>query len=1562
MRNLSLQGEVRHVLPRQCDERLSNIHIVAVVQNTSTYLHIGPGQNAFTSGDENHRLTNPPVSFVLTSDGNLMALDTVGRKVWIVDLEKVADDSNEDGRNENVDGYADVSDAHLRPRSQWFYAGSFVEENSPDAIGADKDGIMDMHLASECGFHITCLSHAGHVVSVSIDDTNTIASKGGNVEEGSECIGTFENGLESGGWSPDGEILALVTFASDEDEDGNKIGNANYPDAKIPILMTMNTQYETLAEIRLDPCLIPLHSSDIYGYPHSNSISICWRPDSSTVAVSTVDTDVNNKAIRRIRTYNRTTLQILSVSKEEDGSGRDVPNLLPVPPTWAPSGGSHYVGAVQSSRSISTKSAKSRQVAMQVAFMEPNGLRHRECKIHNTTASINDREDVIGVAFNLEGDLLVVTSIVTTSDSASHQQYHYGKVQFYHSSNFHWYLKYELRYNGDARTGPLVVTNMKFSEEDPYQIVIALKQQKDGALEWREYMFRWDASTIHYCDNYWLPTSSSVLAMTIDGKTLNFTALDKAIIPPPMYASSLELPAPAVGIATRPCFCNEVATENRCTDFIVALSDGRLALLKYGGGGNIVLSITPGFQPPSLLAVVDPFNINRSDDSDDSGLHFQGMVLRDISVIDAMNDSLTVVALSFSPGTSGTEHHFDILVEMKVSWIAQTDSPGVTITYSLPLEGRALRVVSWSDMVISPGARGKALVELTDGSLLEYSQGGILAPCGAGPMLEPCPWIAGIYDAHRASTTSSNASKDPSLVKDETSEHLVIGLSPRYRLYSGERLLSNASSSFVISLPHKFLTHVTIGSQPQLKFLPLATLCDFDPLQGSDDQNAMLDGYEPRSVERGTRLVAFFPTLPIVVLQMPRGNLESITPRACLLPYIMLKILRGDFLTALDVMRRQRVDLNLIVDINPYSFLEKGGAEQFVGQIEKIDNINLFLSSLIDVDTTLWKYPIPPWIHNEMGLSATHRQLTVGKVNAVCQKIRNILLNAEKNGMTSAGIIIKEGHFLLPILSTYAKENPPKLEEALTLIKNHASSESPKTQVGHKTKKFDEAIEYLAYLADYELIFNTAIGMYDFDLAKAVARHSQMDPKVYLPLLKHWRELPEAIARYEVDVKLKRYESALRHLVASKEVKEEAPDETNFANCLKFIEEQNLYKLGLELFRNEETMYRSIMVSLGERLLLDKKPKDALTIFLTANPSYLDGGKRASLACNNWRTFFACCAENEESVGIDQAKAIVEALSSTVGNLRDRRENCASAATILLEYAKDVSCAIDMFISAHLWSEGRRVAYLHKRLDLVKKVVDGSYTYARTCIEDFAERASTFVKANARYYEVIVIRREAIRVSEEVNDIHLDDSESVFSMQSTASITSLRSIASGTSIGSVGSVGTAASVSTVISVGAVSSFSFTGEVDAMKHKSKFNRLGRDSKKKKRPKKKGPAARRIKPGSEEELNELVATLNHACPDADYIDIICETITFLLESKKHAMAKLLFESYKELESAISRSQNARLMQDMKMRTDLGQREHEGGYKNKFTQHPCEKDIDAIVCKPLHDSIQNVLSFLL
>jgi len=898
MRNLALQGEVRHLLPATRDiikdsksdfddndigsacvvSDLSG-NIVSVIQkNANADAHVGPDNfdskypQGGTHGNCNstNEVSNnpqPPVSFVVTSDGEFLALDASDQLAWVVNLNKVAEDSNDDdGDGDCCEEGQDkenvmTDDALKRNRSQWFYAASFQQEHSSEVTGDDENAdFVGTDIGCDRGLHVTCLSHDGHVVSVSIDDTNSIWSKRvGAMEDGSECIGSFENGLECGKWSPDGEVLALVTFSCDDEDDGNKISNHTDLALKVPILMTMNTQYEILSEVRLDSCLFPVDSDNTGRFLHPNAILLCWRPDSSSLAVSTMDAVDNNKVLRRIRTYHRTTLQIISLSKEEDGSGRDIPYLLPLEPIWAPAQCSHYVGAAQSSRPLNMKSTRARPNNLKIAFLEPNGLRHGECKIQNTVAEKTDKEDLTGIAFNSEGDLLAVISKVNATCKASNQQYEYGKVQLYHRSNYHWYLKYEVRYDGKG-SPPSVVSRIQFSDDDPYKIVVALNRQQESTLEWREYSFRWDASTV-YCCNTNLPTSSAVLATVIDGRLLNFSPLDKAIIPPPMCACSLEFPAPVIEITSVP-FSNEKLTGDRGhVEFIITLSDGTLALLQSNLGGQNKMSQTSGFQPPSLLAIVNPFNIIASNETVDSGLFLQEMAMRDITIIDTDDDFLTVVALS-CPYATDRKHCFaDYIIEMKIACSPQINGEGpintpadIIITCSVPLEGRALRLVNWLDTANCPGARGGALLQLTDGTLFEYSRGGMLQHCGAAPFLEPCPWITGVYDAtaSNAATTSSLATDDnvPQECPDESSARLVIGLSHRYRLYCSERLLSSASSSFFVSLPHAFVCHITIGSRPQFRFLSLKSLHDYDPLMGSD-QNLTLEGYEPRSVESG---------------------------------------------------------------------------------------------------------------------------------------------------------------------------------------------------------------------------------------------------------------------------------------------------------------------------------------------------------------------------------------------------------------------------------------------------------------------------------------------------------------------------------------------------------------------------------------------------------------------------------------------------------------------------------------------------------------------------------------
>lgn len=505
------------------------------------------------------------------------------------------------------------------------------------------------------------------------------------------------------------------------------------------------------------------------------------------------------------------------------------------------------------------------------------------------------------------------------------------------------------------------------------------------------------------------------------------------------------------------------------------------------------------------------------------------------------------------------------------------------------------------------------------------------------------------------------------------------------------------------------------------------------------------------------------------------------------------------------------------------------------------------------------------------------------------------------------------------------------------------------------------SIKYLAFLAEYELLFDTALGMYDFELAKAVARNSQMDPKVYLPMLKRLRGLPEYDAKFETDVKLKRWESALTNLYKSGVPEFSLTNsiefsEEHFHKCMKFIEEHKLHQRGLELFVNYPQWHNQIIISLGERLLRENKAQLSLSVFLTASPKYLDGVRRAARACGDYKTFFAyfdgedLTDEMKKEVSNDIAKEV----ASGKGGLLGRREGFAAGARILLDYCQDVYGAIEMLMSAEMWFEARRLALLHDAKDMQIFIVDAAVTYAKTCLSDFESRGEKFVEANERYAKVLVIRREAriagIDVSEDANN---DETGSLFSLASNASNSSVRTNMSASSVGSL------ASVSSVISAGTVSSFSVINNQESTRHKSKFNNIGRKKKKKK-------ATRRerigTKPGSEEELKNLVWSLKGSIVDMEYSSIISETIQFLSQVDKVAVAIELYQAYGVLEALVVKSLNDRIEHDNRTRAEDEVKARKEGQPYEKVMLECEDEVNQLRCAKLPQVLSDMFVFAL
>ena len=1044
------------------------------------------------------------------------------------------------------------------------------------------------------------------------------------------------------------------------------------------------------------------------------------------------------------------------------------------------------------------------------------------------------------------------------------------------------------------------IARVVFHPENPHLLFAALKGGR-----WTEYELNWGTSTIAW----------PCTALVVDGSSVKVTPMDRAVTPPPMSEATISFSRSV----------NEIAIANRqLEDFcaVAMLVDGSLVLLR---DENMTGRTMSGWNPPIAS---DAFHV--SEDCQIDPLSLRSIV---ISSTDAEKIELVAACL--------TKEEKECLVVLAMSWGGLT--PALLVQDLFFLDGPILALTAWSD------ATG-VLIELDDGSLFEYADGQIV-PAEGEPFLEPCNWI------EACKVVPEN---------DHGHNRLVIGRTIKGRLYCHDVLLAENVSSFLLSVPQGYLCYISADSQFQLRFVHLSVLASFDPLLGSEEhQRVISTGYEPRDVERGACLVCVRPEEPVSVLQMPRGNLEAVYPRALVLRYCMQRVLARECKSAYELMRRHKVDLNLIVDIDPHFFLEDG-VQILIDQVRNVDHLNLFISSLQNLDSTAERYPVPKWIQKEDVARSNQEFDFTKKVNMICESMRSAMLSAEAEEKTCSGKPVKDGYFLLSILSTFAKQDPPQIEDALNLIKNNTETQRemlPKNKPILFSDKAQSAIQYLAFMAEYSLLFDRALGQYDFDMARAVARNSQMDPKVYLPLLKRYNELPLYYARYEVDMRLKKYDTALRHLAQSlnqgeslegvtKYHEEDCPDVGNkIEDCMQLIEKHDLYRQGLELFQDPQSS-RDILVALGDNLMKQKKSDMALNVFLTVTPLDVERAKAAAKACRDWKTLFSISPVDDESFSEEKRMLLAREMADNLAFASEsesgasRRQKLIDAATIMYDYGNDVYGAVDFLLRAEMWLEAQRMSVKHS-FDH-RRLLDAVVSCALKTVDDLEDKTLTFRNSMERFDEVVTIRREAV-ASGEVDNLENEENGSLFSTASTT-----------VSNASMRSTGTSTSLSSVISVKTTTSFSVTGSDEHYRHRSKFNMQGQQHKKKKKKKNKGST--KIRPGSQADLTELVGTIRSCCLDSFYAETVGDTICFLFRNGQISLARTLLTSYNALDAAITSCLFQRRQAEESDRRAYESRVRREGFDGRpFLKLEIETQVDDLVLPLLPPTLADVFLFI-
>ncbi|XP_041879524.1 elongator complex protein 1 isoform X2 [Corvus kubaryi] len=859
-----------------------------------------------------------------------------------------------------------------------------------------------------------------------------------------------------------------------------------------------------------------------------------------------------------------------------------------------------------------------------VVFLEKNGLLHGEFTLPFQKGQVKVNE----MLWNADSTILAIWLEDLKVENSNTNTY----VQLWTTGNYHWYLKQSLHF-GSLEENQLV--SLLWDRENLYKLHILCQG-------WHYLFYDW-----HWTTDHGLGENSQHMAnvAVIDGDKVLVTAFQHAVVPPPMctYELQLQQAVNQVAFHTDPKHSGDMAVldaDNRISVYRYGQSTVNDPTVNFGAvGGN-------GFR----AAVETPYldKTYRVDVSSGSNEVMNPLGLRFLTWLP--DDTFLVVGQGQHAAQS-VLHHLTA-----VPHVAGAEEECLNLRLSVPVDGEVISLYS------SPVTKTVAL-QLTDRRILKYLWE------ASTPVLEPWQSSSGsaVQFPYRCVQISITRISD---------EEVILGLTDRCRFFVNDIEVASNITSFATY--NEFLLVTTNSHTCQCFCLKNLSV---KALQAGLSSAAAPNSETLRKVERGSRIVTVVPQDTKVVLQMPRGNLETIHHRALVLAQIRKWLDRLMFREAFQCMRKLRINLNLLYDHNPKVFLEN--TETFIRQIDSVNYINLFFTELKEEDFTKSMYP------SLNGSSSTHprQHPDQKKVNLICDVMRAAMEHIDPQ------------KYCLSILTAHVKKSPPELEIALQKVHDlrgstaggvtdHmplylvAESVTPDVQA----VSAEEALKYLLFLVDVNELYDYSLGTYDFDLVVMVAEKSQKDPKEYLPFLNALQKMETNYQRYTIDRHLKRYTKALGHLSKC------GPE--HFSEFLNLVKDQNLYSEALKLYPSSTQEYKDISDAYGEYLIQKQLYEQAALIL--ARAGIFAKALGAFQSSGSWQQ--ALCMASRLGYTKDKLSSLARSMA---GKLVEQRKH-AEAAILLEQYTQDYEEAVLLLLEGALWEEALRLIHKYDRLDILE--------------------------------------------------------------------------------------------------------------------------------------------------------------------------------------------------------------------------------------------------------------------
>ncbi|KAM4622111.1 elongator complex protein 1 [Polymixia lowei] len=815
-------------------------------------------------------------------------------------------------------------------------------------------------------------------------------------------------------------------------------------------------------------------------------------------------------------------------------------------------------------------------------------------------------------------------------------------IQLWTVGNYHWYLKQSLHFGRDPQSAPACVS---WDPERPLQLHMVTRG-------WACLTYTWGWTTDR---SLGLDATDNANVAVIDGDKILVTTFRQSVVPPPMCSYDLQLASP-VNLVTFLC------QPQRTNQLAAFTADGHISVYSHDTEEQSDKT-TGGFRTVSRpLVLQTTYNV--------AVVQEEPLALRQLLWL--REDVLLGLKAGLLPATSTL---------LLLSPALQQDSPH---TLSVRSQVEVAGVVI--SMAHSSQTNTVAL-QLEDGQTRK-----LIWDC-------PEPSVVDWLDSSGCRINFPVPCVQMSLCNISGEEHLL-GLTDRSHFYSGDTEVASNISSFVVY--DDFLLLTTHSHTCRCLQLSTLTVKGLQAALGSDGGQ---NDETVRRVERGSRVVTVVPQDTRLILQMPRGNLETVHHRALVLAQLRKWLDSLRFREAFDCMRKLRINLNLIYDHNPKVFLEH--VETFLTQLSSINHINLFLTELKEEDTTTTMYPCP---QNSPGRSplATNRK----KVDVVCDALRSSMESMDPH------------KYCLSILTSHVKKSVPELEIALQKV--HELRVNPPEAAGAVSA--EEALKYLLFLVNVNDLYEHSLGTYDFDLVLMVAEKSQKDPKEYLPFLNMLKTLEINYQRYTIDKHLRRYSKALNHLSKC--------GEDHFPEVLTLVKEHKLYSEALRLCPVDSSQYKALSCAYAEDLVEQQQAEQAgLLLWRCGEPGR---ALQAFVSCSSWR--HALCVAQQVPLRPDQLALLARDMAEKL--IEHRRYS--EGALLLDQYAKDCEEAISALITGAVWEEALRLIYMHNRQDIIETNLKPALLEAFSTQTSFLEtQTATLIRHKNRLAVVRELKEKA---------------------------------------------------------------------------------------------------------------------------------------------------------------------------------------------------------------------------